>query len=445
MGTEAIKVVTSTSDKGVKTTTFTKTEEDKTSVFTLIDHNKDGKYDGFKLSGKFTSNEIKECLDAQGYKASTSNSSLIDENGESLILPDAESSIKEGKEYNLPSFVKRLSAKSTDASSTTTTATTDKQQQPGYTVDNNALQNVIGMYSSMLGGMFMQGINSTGSLFQYQMPGFVASLWDSLGSAFKVNPYTPPPANNSDGSDGTDGAAGSDGTDGADGAAGSNSSYIHTDKTDEETRLEQEKLEKEEEDKLKAAQDKLDAEEKAKKEKEEADKKAAKEKAEKVSNICAGLNEALKGFGTINEGPRSLDTFVNMIKSDNVYEVMKEWNDLYSPGMDNESLIQSIHNDNYFGTQQKYTSKIAKALAERAKDEDLNRDGKAFESNVNQENNRSWMLLGTRDSIVEDEFNKMFTKIDNKIKLKGSATTTKEGATEEDNKTKKYHGASGEW
>lgn len=410
MGTEAIKIVTNTSDKGVKTITFTKTEEGKTSVFTMIDHNKDGKYDGFTLKGSFDKADLQNALKTNPYEAE-GKAAIVDEKGEKLQLPDTEEVIKDGKEYNLGSLAKRLSVKSNSTAPNTTTDTqASSNQGPGFSVDNNILQNSFGMCSNMLSQVIYQSLNGAGDFLQYRMPNIAQLVWNSAGSAYKLNPYVPSSSNNSSNSDGISASSSS-----VDNADGGDSSRIETDKDLAAKQAEQEEKDKADEKKLKEQED-------ADKAKEKAAKDASAKKKAETAALCKDLMLSMKG---LNFDKTKLDAAVNKIKQDNVIEVMEEWEKNYQKNMGNQSLIKCIHNDNYFfRSQVQYTNKIKDALKARLIELDLGSDAEAFDANVTYENNCPWYLGGTSNSKVEAEF-------DEKYKLAKKATDKKPKETTE--------------
>lgn len=423
MGTEAIKVVTTTSDKGVKTTTFTQTVKDKTSVFTMIDHNKDGKYDGFTLSGSFDKADLQNALKTNPYEAD-GKAAIVDEKGEKLLLPDADKNIEDGKEYNLGSFAKRLAVKSNTTEPNTATDTqASNNQGPGFSVDNNILKNSYGMCSSMLAQVIYQSLNGADSFLQYRMPNIAQLVWNSAGQAYKVNPYIPSSSNSSSSSDGASGSLSSN-----DSADGTDTSLIASDKAIAEKQAAQDAQDKADEKKVKD-------QEAADKAKADAAKEAAAKKKAEVAAICKELMLSMKG---LNFDKTKLEAEVNKIKPDNVVEIMEEWELHYKDSMDNQSLIQCIHNDNYFfRSQTQYTNKIKDALKARATELDLGSDAEAFDANVTYENNCPWYLGGTSNSKVEAEFDKMYKLAKKKRDEKAGVTTPEETTeTKESTETK---------
>lgn len=421
MGTEAIKVVTTTSDKGVKTTTFTQTVKDKTSVFTMIDHNKDGKYDGFTLKGSFDTADLQNALKTNAYQEGE-KATIVDEKGETVMLPDADKNISEGKEYNIGSLAKRLATKPATESQSNTDAQNSYNPGPGFSVDNNILQNSFGMCSNMLSQMIYQALNGADNFLPNRMQNFAQLVWNSAGPAYKVNPYTPPPAKtNSDGTVNTDSS-----TSGSQSAAdGTNSSVIETDQEVAAKQAAQDAKDKEAD----KAIEKQHEEEKAKKV-DEANKKA------KTAALCKDLMLSMKG---LNFDKSKLEAAVNQINKDNVVEVLEEWETRYKSTMDNQSLIQCIHNDNYFfRSQTQYTNKIKDALKARLIELELGSDAEAFDANVTYENNCPWYLGGTSNSKVEAEFDEKYklAKAKRDEKAGKPAETTESTETKESAETK---------
>lgn len=427
MGTEAIKVVTTTSDKGVKTTTFTQTVKDKTSVFTMIDHNKDGKYDGFTLTGSFDTADLQNALKNNPYQEGE-KATIVDDKGETLVLPDADKGISEGKEYNLGSLAKRLSLKS---NATAPNATNDTQnpnnQGPGFSVDNNILKNSYGMCSNMLSQMIYQALSGGDSFLPNRMQNFAQLVWNSAGAAYKLNPYTPSPTpTNSDGTVNADSSV--SGNQSAADGANSDGSLIETDQSVAAKQAEQEEKDKADEKKLKDQE----AADKAKE--KEAKEAAAKKKAETAA-LCKDLMLSMKG---LNFDKSKLEAAVNKINKDNVIEVMEEWDLHYKDTMDNQSLIQCIHNDNYvFRSQTQYTNKIKDALKARSIELELGSDAEAFDANVTYENDCPWYLGGTSNSKVEAEFDKMYKSAKDARDKKPKETTEATETTDKTDKTDK--------
>lgn len=406
MGTEAIKFVPSTTKEGLKTFTCTETDsKGKTSVFTAIDRDKDGKItnnDGFTFKGSISKTRAKQYLESLEYKE-IPKTQLKDEKGDIIVLDNYEGRIDDDKEYNIGTFANSLSLKSNVASQDANAATNTQPSYnpgPGYTVDNNILNNSLSMSSGMLSNMIMQAYNTPGSLFQWQMPNFVASLWNSIGAALKANPYTPPPVTNSDGSTGT-ASSGSSISSSADNAAAADDTVVESSKTIAERQAAQDAQDKADDDKIKQQQE----EEKAKADKA---KKDAETKAKEVSAICRELYTAMKGITT--DAPTLRDNILNKIKKENVIEVLYEWDQKYAKSMDNESLVESIDNDIY-GAQE-YTNSLKDKLTARCSEiEGLTPDAEHFNAVVTAEN-KSWY---TSDSNVETAFKDMLASAMDKL------------------------------
>lgn len=146
-------------------------------------------------------------------------------------------------------------------------------------------------------------------------------------------------------------------------------------------------------------------EEKAEKEKEA---KAVKTQ-EEANEICEELFVAMKGAGTDN---KALKAALARITKDNVVEVMETYINLYSDSMDGETLIESIQDEVYWGwfndDLEKMTADLTDKLAERAKDEGLDAEGKACRAKVKAENGRWW---NTRDEHVATNVNTLLAAL----------------------------------
>lgn len=414
MGTDGIKFVPITTKEGLKTYTCTETDSDgKTSVFTVIDRDNDGKItnnDGFTVTGKakLSNKRIQQYLDALQYKEAA-KAPIKGTNGEIIILDEVEAgkNTKSGNEYSLGSLAKALGAKNDVASTTQTTASNTAvnpyANAPSYSVDSYSLQSVLNGGCNMLGGMFMNTLNTPGISYQYQMPAFVASLLQALDGVFKMPTYDPSVNSNNSSNDAGNVDNTADGSNSSNSSSISNSDYLNTDETIKEDEIKQKELDAAADKKVNEENDKIKKENEAK---EEAKKQAANDakiKSEKVSKICNALYVAMQGMGT--DTPTLRENVINQITKDNVIEVMYEWDQKYSKIMDGESLVESIDNDIY-GAQE-YTNSLKDKLTARcAENPELAPDAYTFEGIVRSEN-KAWY---TSDSKVEAAFKDMLAK-----------------------------------